>query len=155
MRWRSVCAAMRRGCVCAMTPVNAATDLETDLWQLRALAAARRAADDDDRMRSDRGRDLGPLRMNRQAFVVLNGGHGPASPLGTRDGRPLAFVQPSALFAAAHSASSSVESDVGRLQTAGLQRRLDVPEATLELGIRRRAARPRHRGRAGARPERD
>ena len=87
--------------------VDTATDLETDLRQLRALAAPGRTAHDDDRMRNNRGRDLRALGMDRQALVVVHRRHGPASLLDPRYGRPLAVAQPSALFASAHSASSS------------------------------------------------
>ena len=45
-RCASACAAMRRGCVWPIMPADAAPQLEADLRQLRALAAAGGAADD-------------------------------------------------------------------------------------------------------------
>ncbi len=50
--------------------VDAAADLEADPRNLRALAAARGAAHDDDRRADDGRGDLCTPRMQRQALVV-------------------------------------------------------------------------------------
>ena len=51
-------------------PVDAAPELEADLGQLRRLARARLAADDDDLVLADRARDLLPPRDDRQVVGI-------------------------------------------------------------------------------------
>ena len=50
--------------------VEAAAEFEADLRQLRRLARAGLAADDDDLMLLDGCRDLGAARIDRQRLVI-------------------------------------------------------------------------------------
>jgi hypothetical protein len=74
MRLATLDAAMRRGCVWPISPrpagAQAAAELERDLRQLRRLARAGLAADDDHRVRGHRARDLLAPGGDRQRFRV-------------------------------------------------------------------------------------
>ena len=72
-------AAIRRGWVCPIIPFAAAAELQADLRQLRGLARAGLARDDDDLVVADRGGDvvasLADRELGRVGDLELLGGH--------------------------------------------------------------------------------
>ena len=72
MRSATVRAASRRGWVCPIRPVDAAAELEADLRDLRGLAGAGLARDDDHLVVADRGGDLVLRRADRQLLRVAD-----------------------------------------------------------------------------------
>ncbi len=68
MRFATVRAAMRRGWVWPMRPAAPRPSARQIFGQLRRLAGTGLAADDDDLVRGDGGRDLVPLHRHRQLF---------------------------------------------------------------------------------------
>ena len=66
MRSATVRAAIRRGWVWPIAAADAAPELEADLRQLRGLARARLAGDDDDLVVADRGEQVVAPRADRQ-----------------------------------------------------------------------------------------